>query len=349
MNNTTQKLSEWAINKITEEYKDDIALLIALEEHSVNDDGHGECFDYFVPATKRGHELSQTFIVEDIGHDLYPRTWERMERTANLIDKCTICLGNAKILYYRSEEDKERFLKLKELLLKNLNDSEFMYKRVLENLDNAMKLYQTLMFENELYRARTAAGYIANYLFDIVFYLNKTYFKEWRNGLRAELKKLKCIPDNFEEYYEDIINAKTIDEIKTASYLLIDTSRKFISIHKPADIKSLRTDVDYNEFAGWYQEMSLTWRRLRFYCDTNNAEQAFNEACNLQNELILVKDEYGIDEDKLDLMGYFNSEDLSLIRKRSAELEDYVIEEIEKNGVKINKYSTIDEFLKKNG
>ena len=73
------------------------------------------------------------------------------------------------------------------------------------------------------------------------------------------------------------------------------------------------------------------------------------DACSLQNELILVKDEYGIDEDKLDLLGYFNFENLSIIHKRSLELEDYVIEEIEKNGVKINKYDTIDEFLKKNG
>ncbi len=347
MNNITQKLSEWAINKIKTEYKDDIALLIAIENHSVNNDGHGECFDYFIPATERGFQLSQTFIVEGVGHDLYPRSWERTEKTANLIDPCTVCLDNAKILYYRSEDDKNRFLELKKLLSENLNNSEFMYKRVLEKLDNSMKLYQTMIFENELYRVRTAAGYITNYLSDIVFYLNKTYFKDWRNGHIAELKKLKYLPHNFEEYYTAIINAKAIDELKSLSYLLIDVTRKFISIHKP-DIKSQEMDVDYQSFADWYQELSLTWRRLRFYCDTNNAEQAFDDACYLQNELILVKDEYGIDIDKVDLLGYFNAEDLACIRKRAEELEKYVIEQIEKNGVKISKYDTIDDFLKKN-
>lgn len=347
MNNITQKLTEWAINKITTEYKDDIALLIAVENHSVNMDGHGECFDYFIPATDRGFELSQTFIVEGIGHDLYPRTWERMERTANLIDPSTVCLGNAKVLYYRNEDDKNRFLKLKQLLLDNLRNDEFLYKRILENLDNAMKLYQTMVFENEMYRVRTAAGYIADYLSNIVFYLNNTYFKDWRNGHIAELKKLNSLPHNFVEYYSAIIKAKTIDEIRTLAHLLIDVTRKFITVHKP-DIKSKKVDVDYYEFASWYQELSLTWRRLRFYCDTNNAEQAFDDACYLQNELILIKDEYDIDKDKIDLLGYFNADDLSILQIRANELEMYVIEQIEKNGVKINKYDTIDEFLEKN-
>jgi len=347
MGNLTQKLSEWALNKINTEYKDDIALLIAVENHSVNNDGHGECFDYFIPATDRGFELSQTFIVEGIGYDLYPRTWQRMENTANLIDCATNCLGNAKILYYRTEEDKNRFLKLKELLFDNLSNKEFMYKRSLEKLDNAMKLYQTMMFENQMYRVRTAAGYIADYLSDIVFYFNETYFINWRNGHYAELKKLVCLPHNFIEYYVAIINAKAIDELKTLSYLLIDVTRKFISIHKP-DVKLQPINVDYQAAADWYHELSLTFRRIKFYCVTDNAEQAFNDACYLQNELILVKDEYGFANDMVDLLGYFSSEDLASFNSRVKKIENYIIEHIEKNGVKLKNYNSIEEFLKHN-
>lgn len=85
-----------------------MALLVAVEGHSVNGDGHGECFDYFIPATERGNELAQTFIIDGIGTDLYPRSWERTERTAELDDRSTICLGNARIVYSRSREDTER-------------------------------------------------------------------------------------------------------------------------------------------------------------------------------------------------------------------------------------------------
>ena len=70
MTNTKNKLTEWVINKIKSEYSDDVALLVAVEGSSVNGDGHGEPFDYFVPATERGNELAQTFIIGGVGNDL---------------------------------------------------------------------------------------------------------------------------------------------------------------------------------------------------------------------------------------------------------------------------------------
>jgi len=38
--------------------------------------------------------LAQTFIIGGVGNDLYPRSWERMERTASLDDRATLCLGD---------------------------------------------------------------------------------------------------------------------------------------------------------------------------------------------------------------------------------------------------------------
>ena len=74
---TIHPLTQWAIHKIETEYKEDIALLIGIKGHSTDGDCHGECFDFFVPATEHGYNLSQTFIIDGIGHDLYPRSWER--------------------------------------------------------------------------------------------------------------------------------------------------------------------------------------------------------------------------------------------------------------------------------
>ena len=50
-------LTQWVINKIETEYKEDVALLIGIKGHATNNDDHGECFDYFIPATERGYEL----------------------------------------------------------------------------------------------------------------------------------------------------------------------------------------------------------------------------------------------------------------------------------------------------
>ncbi len=101
-------LTNWVIKKIEAEYKDDIALLIGIKGHSTGNDEHGECFDYFIPATEKGYELSQTFIIDGVGHDLYPRSWARMELSVEL-KEMTVLLAGATILYAKSPEDVARF------------------------------------------------------------------------------------------------------------------------------------------------------------------------------------------------------------------------------------------------
>ena len=346
MNENTQKLTEWAIHKIKTEYPDDVALLVAIEGHSVDGDGHGECFDYFVPATERGNELSQTFIIEGIGHDLYPRSWERTERTARLEDRATLCLGNAKILYSRSKEDEERFESIRQQLFRNLEDKAFVYKKALEGLNVAMDLYRTMMFEDSFYKVRMAVGYVNHYLAVAVGYINGSYFKDWRDGQLAELIKMELLPSNFIEYYKAVVNAKTTHEMKSLAHLLISTTREFLAEQKPQK-PELERVVNYLGLAEWYQELSLTFRRLRYYCDIKHSEAAFIDAVNLQSELSIVEEEFNLEE--MDLLSSFDSKDLENIKRQSQKLEQYIISEIERHGVQLNTYASLEDFLKKNG
>lgn len=361
MNNTTQKLTEWAINKIKTDYPDDVALLIAVEGNSVNGDGHGECFDYFVPATDRGEELNQTIIIDGVGHDLYPRSWERTERTANLDDRCTLCLSNAKILYSKSREEEDRFLALRQKLFENLADKEFTYKKALERLDVAMDLYRTMMFENALYKVRMAASFVVDYLSEAVAYLNGTYrtdFGTYRSvfGKRhyelpegEELSKSRTeaieLPESFIEYSNAVINAKTADELKNLSHLLISVTRRFIATHKPVHAQP-KINNNFTDLANWYQELSLIWRRLRYYCYIADVPQAFAEACLLQSELMVAEEEFGLDE--MDLLGCYQADNLTELKNQSISFEKYIVDEIENHGVKINKYDTVEDFLAHN-
>lgn len=344
MNTTTQKLTEWAVNKIKKDYYDDVALLIAVEGHSVNGDGHGECFDYFVPATDKGNELSRTFIINGIGYDLYPRSWERTERTANLDDRATICLGNARILYSRTKEDEDRFNALRERLYDNLKNKEFTYKKALENIDIAMDLYRTVMFEDELYKVKMAVGYISYYLSLAVVYLNGTFFKKLE-GQIPELLTLKAVPENFIEYYKAVINTKNANELKNLAHSVISTTRRFVASYKTI-VPATPINLNFADLASWYQELSLIWRRLRFYCHVNNSDAAFVDACNLQNELSIVGVEFGLR--KMDLLGCFDANNLNDIMNRATEIDEYIVSEIENHGVKLKKYDTFDDFLSEN-
>ena len=157
-------LTKWVIDKIEKEYKDDVALLIGIKGHSTDGDGHGEIFDYFVPATERGNELAETFIIDGVGHDLYPRSWERLENSVNLNDM-PIVLDNATILYFRSEADTKRFEECRKRLQENLCNDTFVYGKALECMDKALEIYRSMIFEEKLYRVRSETDCIRRILY----------------------------------------------------------------------------------------------------------------------------------------------------------------------------------------
>ena len=338
----TKQLTEWVINKIKSEYPDDVALLVAVDGASVNGDGHGEPFDYFVPATERGNGLAQTFIIDGVGNDLYPRSWERTERTASLDDRATQCLGQARILYSRCKADEERFAAIRQKLFDNLADPAFIYKKALENLDVAMDLYRTMMFEDRLYKARALAGFIHYYLTISVACLNKTYIDEWHCGIVPVIMKWKDLPERFVEYYEAILAASTSGELRSLSHLLIASARQFIARYKPAAAGEKKSP-DYRWLAEWYQEMRTTLNRIGHYCTVKNADAAFNDACNVQNELGIIGEEFSLDE--MDLLGCFDAQNLGALSRRANELEQAIISAIESHGVRIRRYDTLDGFF----
>ena len=356
MTNATDRLTEWAIDKIQKEYPDDVALLIAVEGSSCNGDGHGEAFDYFVPATERGNELAQTFIIGDVGNDLYPRSWERCERTANLDDWATFCLGNARVLYSRSKEDEERFEAIRKRLFANLSDPAFTYRKALERLDSAMDMYRTMMFEERLYKVRGLAGFIHYCIAMGVAYLNKTYVGDsaWCQGMLPMYSKWDKLPNRFLEYYESIMSAATVGELRSLAHLVIASARQCISGCKPQSVSAAKSP-DYQDLAEWYQELRTTWNRIYHYCKTKNSDAAFIDACSLQNELSIIGEEFGLlhsfnvdgklDLSELDLLSCFDALNLELLSDRADELEKMIVYAIESQGIAIRRYDTLESFL----
>jgi len=339
---TTQLLMEWAINKIKTDYPDDVALLVAVEGASVNEDGHGEPFDYFVPATERGNELAQTFIINGVGSDLYPRSWERTERTAALEDPATLCLGDAKILYARSKEDEERFEAIRQTLFHNLADPAFTYRKALENMDVAMDLYRTMLFEERVWRVRCLAGYICRYAATAVACLNGTYWQAWHDGLTDAIKHWKNLPDRFAEHYKAILNAPAKEALRHAAHELISSARQFVAGYKPADTQPL-PNSDYQWLKDWYQELRTTLNRLYYFCGIGACDPAFIDACSFQYEASIIAEEFGLGE--MDVLGCFDAKDLTRLAGRAAELEKGIVDVIESKGVTIRRFDTVEAFI----
>jgi len=88
--------------------------------------------------------------------------------------------------------------------------------KALEKLNIAMGLYQTMQFEDELYKVRKGAGYIVNFLSSGIAYMNQTYFKKIPDGVG--IISIESIPDDFIRLCEAIIKANSSKELKKLCY-----------------------------------------------------------------------------------------------------------------------------------
>lgn len=340
MKEESVKLRNWVIEKIKSDYPEDIDLLLAVHGQNVNNDDHGEVFDYFVPASEQGCELAETFILDGIGHDLYPRSWERLLRTADLEEGQVFTLGNAEIIYARNEEVLHRFNQIRSRLEVNLHNPKFTHIAALKQLDMAMDVYKTLLFEDKLYQIRLGSGLIQYYLNDAVAYVNETFLSQLDS--MSQLKFMNRLPENFLAYEESILHSTDNNELKQLCYQLIQTFRKFI-LDSDYSFISEKNIPDFQNLAAWYQELSLCWKRIYYFCQTNDYVKAYEDAVYLQSELNIIGTEFHLKE--MDFLSAFDFENLSILSVRAHEFEQYILETLQQNNIRLNTYQTIEEFL----
>ena len=354
----TNRLTEWVIEKIKNEYPDDIALLIGIKGHSTDGDDHGECFDYFVPASERGEELAETFIIDGVGHDLYPRSWERLQASVNLNDMA-IVLGNAKVLYARSREDEVRFLEMQAQFFRNLADPEFTLKKALQRVDRAKGLYLEMCFEKKLYRVKMLSAGIQQLLSQAAAFVNGTFaedplFSEAQAyDACPESRIYSCpdlaeLPDGFFLLGKRLLKENHVGSIRETARQLIETTAEFLKEKKEAAAPAFAAEKeasapDFSAFASWYQELSLTFRRIRFFCGKGMAEQAFCDAANLQSELMEVSEKYGIPE--YSLLDAFEPENLLHLKLRADRIESEIRDILNAHGIRINEYDSLQTFF----
>lgn len=349
MKNIDKELIEWAVDKIKSEYKDDVALLIGQKGAcKIPTDEQNVAFDFFVPATKRGYNLAETFVIEDMGYDLYPMSWERLQGIAHLNEKITFAFAKGVVLYARTKEDEERFLKLQEKLKENLQNKKFTFEKSLEQINVAMDIFKTMVFDDDMSHVRKSAGGIVQYLSMAVATFNGTFIggSYGRMELVSEAGQLKSKPESFTDICFKIVKSSDIDEIKKLSHEIIDVTRKFFMKNKTVHFEEDR-NYNYDDLASWYYEGRYTFRRIGYYCSINDYMSAYDLGCYLQIEFDSIQGEFGLD--RMDLLGYFKYDDLTAFAQKSAELEQYVLSVIKEKCDKLNIYSDLEEFLGRRG
>ena len=334
------KLIDWTINKANTEFKDDIAIMIESDRNYLMEDRELRFVNKFVCDKPELIGLARTFIIGECSYDLMQYSWEHMERHAQVDYYCTL-LADSKLVYYRTEADKQRFEALQQQFYANLSDKRFMMGRALEWLNEAMEIYKNMMFEDEMSAVRKAAGYIADDLSWAVAACNQTYFKSWRSD--EALASLRELPAGFVDCYHEIVNAKTGDALKRLAQQMIAMTRTFVAARKPAKPKDESAHYWLKE---WYEEGAYYFRRIYYYCDQNDAMVSFMLSCAMQAEFDDIARGYGIED--LNVLAYFDADDLMGFKARMQAAVARIVKRIADDGYVLDAYADIDAFIREN-
>jgi hypothetical protein len=344
MSKNDTRLADWAVKKVETEFHNDVCILLEHKTLKLEKDMAAKTFSFYIPATNRANGLAKTFIIDGIGYDLFPMSWERIERMSDVKEYNTTCLADAEILWARSDEDRQRFVSLQARLQANLQNPQYMLERAKKWFDTVKEIYQDTLFEEQLYKVRENAGYICDLLSIAVAFVNGCYFAHGQTSQLSELSGMKKLPVDFTKLYEAIIREPSLDVQKRLCLDIIKSTKAFIDAQENHTVKL--ANPDFSELAAWYQELIYTWRRVYHWCDMNDPINAYIWCCNLQNEVDEWGGKFGITD--IDIFSYFKADDLSNFRKRAETVEENFRQAISTNGVKLDEYKTVEDFLKAN-
>jgi hypothetical protein len=167
------------------------------------------------------------------------------------------------------------------------------------------------------------------------------YLKHGQINQLAELSEMKKVPNDFVKLYQDVIAQTCPDVQKKLCHELLKNTKDFLCIfEKPASAKGA---PDFSELANWYQEISYWWRRVYHWCDTKELIHAYMWGCSLQEETEEWGKKFGVSD--IDIMSAYNINDLDSFRKQAEKVELGFRLAIEDNGIELDEYKTIDDFL----
>ena len=338
------RMADWAIKTIENEFREDVCLLLEHSTLKLDADRDARTFSFYIPATNRANGLARTFIVDGIGYDLFPRTWDQIERMADVKEYNTTCLADAQILWARSDEDRQRFASLQARLRANLQNPQYMLERARAWVKTAKDIFVDMVFEDRKYKVRAHAGYICDLLALAAAFVNGQYFVHGQTNQLQVLASMRKLPTAFAQQYEAIIRTSDPDAQKKQCRALIQCTEAFVDAQEahPHEVSA----PDFSELAAWYQELCYTWRRVYHWCDQNDPINAYLWCCYLQSEVDEWGGKFGIAN--TDIFSAFSADDLSALRKRAEAVETEIRQTVENNGVVIEAYDSVETFLAAN-
>lgn len=251
------------VEKIETTYSEDISLLICYGSYVTGNYGATSDIDFFfVPKTQKGYQLGYQFILNQVGYDLWPVTWERLTRISNLEEQLASILMDGEVLFAASADDLVRLDDLKENLQQNLNNEAHTGKMSMKHIDKGKSIYFDMQAHEGNVLLIDAVELAETLLFAIAI-INGIYTRKGIKQLEAELDRFSVKPVTFQETYRKLIRTNNKAEVQHLANELIVEAETIWKTKFEKDKKS----VEPSELAGFYEEFKSTYNKLLLACD----------------------------------------------------------------------------------
>lgn len=292
-----------------------------------------------------GWKIASCFILDEVGHDLYCTRWNKLETMSQYFDPHVTKLLELDIAYCADDAYLERYMTLRKKVQDRLNAPFSIEdaKNVQCHLENAMKQYASTMLSDNAREAKYASAKMLVSIEYILYLANKSYMKRGIRRIPEEIQAMKSLPKNFLQNYHGLITARTVEEIKSYSTALMNTSKDFVS-ELIGRVKA-KKEITPESIEGTYEEIVSNWRnKMYLAAHTNDVYLALMTMASCQGFYDEFSTEYNVD--RVRLFEVFQIEDLS----RSAGLFDAAMEYYRclyaQVGESVRDYPSIEAFEK---
>ncbi|WP_340022983.1 nucleotidyltransferase domain-containing protein [Paenibacillus sp. FSL K6-1096] len=291
-----------------------------------------------------GWGISSCFILGDIGYDIYCTPWEtRIEDQAALENPMISSLIDLQVLYYAKPEDLEKLRAYQQRALNALAKpiGRDCLERAKKWLDLAKQEYANALLTGDPGAVRLASAELVYNLMIALSHMNNTYFRRGLKRYLEEAKTFRHLPGDFETSYWKVIRAKSVDEIRSASHLLLQSILELYNdLHQKYTDQPVPT---YDNLTGTYEELWCNCRnKVIASADKKDASYAFYAAMGAQDLLDEMTESRGTR--KFDLMQYFDADHLDLFKDKFLQAMDDYLEEYHRAGRKVQQFNTFEEL-----
>lgn len=340
-----EKLINMIIERAKRDFPEDIAMIGLTGSFSTGDFHEKSDLDLIIiNNTNRGWEISACFILEDVGYDIYCTPWEtRIEAEANLKSPMISSLVDMKILYCAKPEYMEKLNVYKQRALDALAKpvGEECINRAKRHIEVAKQEYANVLLAEDIGTARYASSCVLYHVLNALTHLNNTYFKRGIKRYLEEIATFRYIPDEGEGLFMAVIEAKTIEEIRSTSFELLQSiARLYDTMYKNFVKQPIPT---YDNLYGTYEELWCNYRnKVIASVAAHDKSYAYHVAMGAQNYLDEMTREIGTK--KFDIMRDFNANNLELFRDQFMNIMDEYLEEYHRVGRQVERYETVEDL-----